>query len=1095
MILRRIGLAFVVALGLVTGISSVSAGESIIATGKSADLATLRAWYGKKFKISAIFGDSERAILRKYGRVDLGESLRIDLGKSSREMIEMAMRKKIRAAGLRIELESDRRLKLFTSGDPLLPDAWGISNNGALRRIYTDNFNSTRIQGVKGEDVNVLGLSSNEGKGILVAVLDSGVDTAHPELAHAIRRKPLECANFERFRKCMAEAENAGTPTQACEKKFSALDADGNGYPLDCEGWNFTAKGARGAKHPGNGIVREDVGEGTGHGTKVAGIIAATAGNGIGIRGVAPQAKILPVKVLSEAPGEATGGVATDESASALISTVVRGMLYAVSEKADVANLSLGWNGRADSPLMREAVALAQEQGMLVVAAAGNDSTDALVFPCQYSGVVCVGAHDPDGRLSEFTNFGSGVDIAAPGFAILSSVQDDVDPKYFTDRQGYDFDSGTSFASPFVAGAAAILRSQGYSAAEATARLLAGARKPPISPGKVVLSGNLDVRGALAAAPAPYFVPENKGVHPTIWNRATNRADVSIGLRNIWKSASRATVKVSLSKRDQGLGQIRLSRSSFTVSTWKPGETKTLRLALDILDPKVTSDAALVLEIRAESGKIQTLRIPLQISVVLDERAALPGARILPLAGTVRPEAMVFTVASLDGRPEQDYIAIEPTDTDWKIQIIREESKNGKSRYIVGRTFSFVPPEGASPRLTQRLDVNLDGRSEYVFTSYVPSNEEDEIPYFRFDYRDENGKDVLPSYTFKNRTSILQLEKFQWLRSGKRLVQTWTDVGLPPEAARNTRYDPWNPNAKDEEEPRLYYHDPSASDGVRTVALAENIPADLPKGLLFLSLLNQSPADRKAGRVSGLLTEQGDYVARFFVATLTEATAKITVTPLETPKYRNLQSLEPVKIYGLDPSGITQVAGSGFAGISGTRNQRISAVVPVTGGYRLLDQQIAPQANSDTAYKAVAAFVEGPAANPKGIAAYAQANYELLYRDPTTNRTLLTSLRRYTFLAAALFERTFVAAVAESNGERLGAVQIPDGFGAYPGAEVIVPLRKNGVSVDLIRPAALRIQMASDRCDWLARTEATAADPSAAVYFCGDRFIRVPYRF
>jgi subtilisin family serine protease len=948
---------------------------------------------------------------------------------------------------------------------------------------------------VKGEDVNVLGVASNEGKGIVVAVLDSGVDTKHPELANAIRRKPVECTNVERFHACMAAAEKDGTPPQACEKKFGAIDADGNGYPMDCEGWNFTAKGVRGAKNPGNGIVREDVGEGTGHGTKVAGIIAAAAGNGIGIRGVAPQAKILPVKVLSEAPGDAVGGIADDESASALISTVVRGMLYAVAEKADIANLSLGWNGRADSPLMREAVALAQEQGMLVIAAAGNDSTDALVFPCQYSGVVCVGAHDPDGRISEFSNFGSGVDIAAPGFAILSSVQDDVDPKYFTDRQGYDFDSGTSFASPFVAGAAAVLRSQGYSAAETMVRLLAGARKTPPSPGKVVLSGNLDVRGALSVVPGSYFVAENKGVHPTIWNRATNRAELSIGLRNIWKAASRTTVKVSLSKRDQSLGQIRLSRTDFSVSMWKPGEAKNLRLALEILDPKVTSDAALTLEISTPGQKPQTLRIPLQISVVLDERGNLPGARVLPLSGTIRPEAMIFTVSSLDGRPEQDYIAIEPTDTDWKIQIVREESRDGKSRYVVGRPFSFVPPKGASPRITQRLDVNLDGRSEYVFTSYVPSDEEDKIPYFRFDYRDENGKDVLPSYTFKNRTSILQLEKFQWLRSGKRLVPTWTDVGLPPEATRNTRYDPWNPNAKDEEEPRLYYHDPSASDGVRTVALAENIPTDLPKDLLFLSLLNQSPADRKAGRVSGLLTEQGDYVARFFVATLTEATAKITVTPLETPKYRNLQSLEPVKIYGLDPSGITQVAGSGFAGISGMRNLRISAVFPVSGGYRLLDQQIAPQTNSDTAYKAVAAFIEGAPANPMGIAAYAQANYDLLYRDPTTDRTLTTSLRRYTFLSATLFERTFVAAVAESNGERLGAVQIPDGFGAYPGAEVIVPLRKNGVSIDLIRPAALRIQMASDRCDWLARTEATVQDPSAAVYFCGDRFIRIPYRF
>lgn len=1060
--------------------------ESLILTGQAANLSKFRGITSKRVGVQPLFTEIEQRTLTKLGKTDMAATLLVQPGTLAAEVT-------VKARRLHLAVEVDRKVKVKSAGkDPLLSELWGISNNGDTRKFYLDNFTSISVKGVIGEDVHLPPFSA-QGKGIVVAVLDSGFDTSHPDLAGQFVTKPAECANLKKYLACVDDAKKTNQPDTVCDTKYMKLDTDGNGYPMDCHGWSFIGKKNRVSNQYGTPDIAEQFREGSGHGTKVAGVIAALADNGIGVRGIAPNAKILGVRVISEDPGAGTNGVvARPDQAVSLISTVVRGMLYAISEKANVINLSLGWNGRADSPLMRDAVKTAQNAGIIVVAAAGNDSTDALVYPCQYEGVVCVGSHDPDGRMSEFSNFGSGVDIAAPGFSILSTIDQDADPIYFTDRQGYDFDSGTSFASPYVAGAVAILRGQGFSVNESIARLLVGARPKPYSEGKVVLTGNLDVTRAMLAVPRPFFTPENKGVYPALWNRATNEAELGIDLKNIWKTAKTTKVHLALSQRDQALGEIRIVHSEFTLANWKSGEVRSLATRLEILDPKVTSDATLVLEIAADGAEAQKIRIPLQISVLLETATTLPNARTIPLRGTVNPNGVLFSVQSADGKPEQDYVSIEQGDTVWKYQVIRESRENGSPVYIAGVVKSIPAIPNGSPRTAQRLDVNLDGKPEYVYSVFVPSEEADHIPYFRFDYRDADGNDVLPSYLFKNRTTVLQLDRFQWVRSGKRLVQAWNGAGLTP-LAEHLKFDPWNPNLyKDEgSEPRMYYHDPATEDGVRSIA----IPGDpiLPKHMVFLSLLNQSANDRAAGKVTALISDQDEYVAKIFAMELGATAQAPKLYPVDVPNYRNMRSSEAIKGYALDPN--RAAVATTFGGTAGTQSQRVSGVVKVGDRYLLLDRSVTPEEKSDTAYKTMAAFTEGPVAAPIGLSTFIQSNYNILYRDSTTARNLSTSLRRYTFLAASLFEQSFIPAVAETGGERVGALQIPDGFGAYPGAEVIVPLKRNGVSVDLIRPAALRIQTNPDLCDWLARTDAAVTHPSEAVYFCKDRFIRIPFQY
>lgn len=175
------------------------------------------------------------------------------------------------------------------------------------------------------------------------------------------------------------------------------------------------------------------------HGTHVAGIIGATKDNGIGGHGVFPNAKILPIDVFN---GKQT---ANDF-------VIAQGILYAIEQKADVINMSLG--GYGASPLMEDAVKKALDKGITIVAAAGNESTDYYSFPASFEGVISVGSTNERNQLSSFSNYGPSVDLVAPGEDIFSTVYDG--------KKGSSFAtfSGTSMASPVVAGVAALLKSK-----------------------------------------------------------------------------------------------------------------------------------------------------------------------------------------------------------------------------------------------------------------------------------------------------------------------------------------------------------------------------------------------------------------------------------------------------------------------------------------------------------------------------------------------------------------------------------------------------------------------------------------------------------
>ncbi len=256
------------------------------------------------------------------------------------------------------------------------PGVLAVSVDRPVRQLGTIDPLRKRQWGIRAVHATAA-WSSTTGVGITVAVVDSGVDGNHRDLVGAV--------------------------------------AAGYNARHDRGDWSSAARDANG------------------HGTHVAGIIAARANNGIGVVGVAPRARILPVKVL-------------DSDGTGWMSDVTEGIVWAVNHGADVINMSLGG---ADATFMAPAVRYAISRGVTVVAASGNEGSSRPNYPAALPGVISVGALSEDGPLASWSNRGSTLDVVAPGTDIWSTVPG-----------GYAAMDGTSMAAPYVAGIAALIRAE-----------------------------------------------------------------------------------------------------------------------------------------------------------------------------------------------------------------------------------------------------------------------------------------------------------------------------------------------------------------------------------------------------------------------------------------------------------------------------------------------------------------------------------------------------------------------------------------------------------------------------------------------------------
>jgi subtilisin family serine protease len=368
----------------------------------------------------------------------------------------------LRASGAFLAAAPRFTLRLFDTlpNDPDRPLQW-----------YVDSGDSADVELPGAWDVAQGDTSA------VIAILDTGIDLGHPDLAARIW-------------------VNRG------ETPANGLDDDGNGLVDDVRGWDF----GDGDANPNPGPVYDPIGLDVGfHGTFCAGIASGATDNGVGISGAGWNCRLMPLKV-----SDALGEIGSDAVAGAI--------LYAADMRAAVISMSFGGPGNPGVPEFFQAlIDVADSAGSLCVAAAGNDGVSTESYPAANDRVLAVGATDETRARAFFSNFGPWVDIAAPGSFMWSSICrnyaiDDVSLLFYEILFGYVppspymYGDGTSFACPLVAGVAGLVRArQPYLSPQQVLAHLVATGDPiafdrPIGP---KLNAWRAVHPGVLAAPAP----------------------------------------------------------------------------------------------------------------------------------------------------------------------------------------------------------------------------------------------------------------------------------------------------------------------------------------------------------------------------------------------------------------------------------------------------------------------------------------------------------------------------------------------------------------------------------------------------------------
>jgi len=326
----------------------------------------------------------------------------------------------------------------LTPNDPLFSLQYAFNNNGQSVQGKVGNPHSD----IHIEDAwNV-----TQGNGVKVAVLDTGINLNHPDLASKV----------------------------ILQKSF----------------------------------VSTTVEDGNGHGTHVAGILAADTNNSAGVAGTCPECQLIIGKVL-------------DDSGDGTTSNATAGITWAADNGAKVINMSLGTTDTQTASLYAQAVNYAMSKGAVVIAAAGNDGNSLLNYPAATAGVISVAATTNQDQKASYSNFGSYVEIAAPGDNILSTGPThafQLQPFGYSTSSPYMYLSGTSMATPYVSGVAALVASTtfGTTPQALTNRLYSTADKIS-GTGNSWKNGRINAALAVGAAPTATIAPQPTSITPTLF--------------------------------------------------------------------------------------------------------------------------------------------------------------------------------------------------------------------------------------------------------------------------------------------------------------------------------------------------------------------------------------------------------------------------------------------------------------------------------------------------------------------------------------------------------------------------------------------------
>jgi subtilisin family serine protease len=997
---------------------------------------------------------------------------------------------------------------------------WGLHNNGRPVTTYLNPLQSYQLQAVTGEDIHIA--PPVQGRKVRVAVVDTGVDINQPVLRSFIFNNAAKCADYQKYMSCLDS--KGESEVQSCRDEF--LKAPKNVYPADCHGWNLLDIGISPTSN--NILGRPDIDDTSGHGTHVAGIIASVSKN----------VEIIPVKVLGDGPNQPMKAFSVDLSPSEdvrngyktdnLSERVSRAIIYAMNAGAEVINLSIGWPENQNTDDIKDAIAEAQRRGIIIVAAAGNDSTNALLRPCQYKNVICVAAHSPDGSLASFSNFGFGVDIAAPGTEIVSTIPNNIRSARLPGITGYESLSGTSQATPFVAGVVADMLSRGIPSSDIYARLILGARavreEKPLLMGpsnltqqqvdastkykKTILSGLMDMRNSLQVAAQPLILPADKETQTINWDRKSANLKFSISLKNYWKAFAGQSVSVAVRPlvNSSVEPQVVSVNPESSLSAWAQGEEKSFTVNLRIKDQKDPSLSRLPSELSymvqvSIGGKLHR-SFEIKADVIVSVNEAMSGGDVFGynLVGSI-PRGMKLSLVDevLDAqKAKRDYFLVGKDDKQknhFNIALVR----NTATTYNIERSQS-INFDGdidlSRPQYKVRLDMDGDGQSEYIFGVIEYLDKEKGIygDYRNHFYIFDNQMNLKKYVIYDDNRAALPYTFYwmkvngkmrpAWVTSGREvqkqvdLTDVWGTVGSPDDVVKAMKTPTDLHFYYLNEDFKLAQVDAPAADQ-RIVDVIQGSAADSMNGILTVLIAKNLGTQMKPS-----------YLSEFSIAKVQNGllSQQKNINNLGGPiEYRNLIDTFADRTMSLN-SEASEFRGMMWYGLDAHQQQRVTMLDLERG--EMTDKLISSQRRiTDNALLIKSGF---QSAQRKGI--FLITNSELEYHDLKSDQVVSTSLNRYSFFGDANFVELYFPITLTDRlapDQKLPALFTTEQSALSKGIRLLTPVYgADGRLEKMVSPARLRLK-AETGCKpleapvYLGESQGFAMD-----YQCSTKIIR-----
>lgn len=1084
----------------------------------------------KKFK--NVWTKKEKEMLKSMKMDSVSRSWIIEVSSYSDLLL---LERKIHQLGLPLVID-DYEMPIKSLSSDFRSFQWGLKNSGKSQTLDLDPVQNFRVPGVAGEDIQRARILNTllPMKKILVAVMDTGIDKTHPNLKSVIYRNEKECLQLEKFEQCLEKESDR----EVCEKRFMTsanpeLDPDGNGYPLDCSGWSIL-----GSVNQAGILGRPDFADDQGHGTHVAGIIGAQfSQTELGVEGVTSNVQILPIQVIGKKPSEPVKPLSVMPSAveeknllpkKTLGDLMARGLLYAIRSKVQVINFSLGWPGTRDSELLKKMIGEAIKQGIIVVAAAGNDSTRALLRPCAYEGVICVGSHGPDGALSHFSNYGSGVDLAAPGLNVLSTFPMDQRPISFRETWGFEYLSGTSQAAPFVTGVVADMLSRGIPATEIYPRLILSARPAKPSLGiiegaphldgkaikaedliykKFILSGNMDQQKALEVSSSPLILPVVKEKTALSFDAKSKSFTLPLKIKNFWQDQDWQNIKVQAqfrAPRKAVRPVVKVIKNIPTQGLFKNQDSIELSVEVEITDDlpentRIPSDLELVVSIYIRNvlhrSWIQEYELLRPISADLKS----PMMQVIPVQQFPKGRVEWNPIdEALDDQPtKKDYLLTLQDKNQWTVSLLTQDSSGN---YIT-KGAEKIQIQGDSERIRTQIlaRIPMNNQTHYVLGLLNDQTDSDEDTPSSTDFFIFNQDfKLVESYSHKGDKAPMPYQIY-WMQIGEDKKPCWVGYGKKTES-KPSLIDKWeNGEGHENAELRFYYLDKNNKlqslesfdeykiidileptlqqkiKGTIPVILAKNLGSEAKPSYLY----DFAKAEISNGEIKGLQTFKSfgsDY------------------------KYRNLIETRVDRILSLENNN-EEYQGTYWFNENGKREQRVTYFY--SQGNQYYDRVLKPMNPLfDSALLVRASFL-----GKKRAGSFVLTNSEIQYHDFVSGQMVTTSLERYTFYPDDFLTSIYLPITLEDSknySQKLPALFTTESSEIQRGVRIVVPvfaraMGKDSVSenlVELMTPAKLRFETKKNSgCKPLNTPVFLGAKGYAFDYFCGDKILRLPLKF